>query len=146
MFKQLVKALVASMGGVSDENNENRMPKRLATLYRPARIATSKMLPDDWQKVWVLVEMETNTGSVICYYRDEDGSIQPLMSGVSLEVYSAFRRVRQEMSLASTPPLWSSATYILQRNGTFSIDYGYDPVPIEDEEERLQMWKQKYLL
>jgi hypothetical protein len=146
MFKQLVKAWVTAMRGVSDENNDNRMSKHLATFYRQARTAISKMLPDNWQVVWVLVEMEVDTGSLICYYRGEDGSIQPLMNGVSLDAYSAFRRVWQEMSQASTTPLWSSATYILQRNGTFSIDYGYDPVPIEDEEERLQMWKQKYLL
>ncbi len=146
MFKQLVKAWMASMRGVSDENNKNRMSKHLAIFYRQIRTAISKTLPDDWQRVWVLVEMEVDTGSLVCYYRGEDGSIKPLMSGVSLEVYSAFRRVRQEMSQASTPPLWSSLTYILQRNGTFSIDYGYDPVPIEDEEERRHMWEQKYLL
>ena len=145
MFKQLVKAWVASMKEVSDENNENRMSKRLATFYRQIRTAISKTLPDDWQTVWVLVEMETGTGSLICYYRGADGSIKPLVSGVPLETYSAFRRVRQEMSQASTSPIWSSATYILQRNGAFSIDFGYDPVPIEDEEERLHLWKQKYI-
>ena len=62
MFKQLLKVLVASMGGVSDENNENRMSKHLTTIYRQVRIAISKMLPDAWQRVWVLVEMEMDTG------------------------------------------------------------------------------------
>ncbi len=144
MFKQLVKAWVASMRGVSNESNENGMSKHLAKLYRQTRTAISKTLPDDWQTAWVLVEMEEGTGSLICYYRSEDGSIKPLMSGVSLDAYSAFRRVRHEMSQASTTPQWSSATYILQRNGAFSIEYGYEPVPIEDEEERRQAWKQKY--
>ncbi len=145
MFRQLLKAWVASRRGLANESDENRISGHLAKFYRHMRTAISKMLPDDWQTAWVLVEMETGTGSLICYYRSEDGSIKPLMSGVSLEAYSAFRRIREEMSQASTPPLWSSATYILQRNGTFSIEYGYDPVPIEDEEERLQLWKQKYL-
>ena len=146
MFKQLVKACMALMRGASNENNENGMSRHLARLYRETRTLISKMLPDDWQTAWVLVEMEAGTGSLICYYRSEDGSIKPLMSGVSLDAYSAFRRVRQEMSQTSTTSPWSSATYILQRNGAFSIEYGYGPVPIEDEEERLQVWKQKYLL
>ena len=141
MFKQLLKAWMALIKEVFNESNENGMPKHLTKLYRQIRIAISKTLPDDWQTAWVLVEMEQGTGSLICYYRSEDGSIKPLMSGVSLDAYSAFRRIRHEMHQT---PQWSSATYILQRNGVFTIEYGYAPVPIENEEERRQAWKQKY--
>ena len=114
------------MRGVSNESNENETPKHLAKLYQQIRTAISKTLPAGWQTAWVLVEMERGTGSLICYYRSEDGFIKPLMSGISLDAYSAFRRVRHEMYHANSAPQWSSATYILQRIGSFSIEYEYD--------------------
>ena len=122
------------------------MVDKITKLYRHAGKLIAKIAPKDWQTAWTLVEMEDITGSVICFYRSIDDAIQPPLGQLPLDLYNDFRNIWRVTRQANPPNMWSSVTFILQRNGTFTIEYGYEPVPIEDEFERLEAWKQKYHL
>ncbi len=122
------------------------MVDKITKLYRHAGKQIAKIAPKDWQIAWTRVEMEDVTGSVVCFYRSIDYAIKPPIGKLPLDLYNDFRNIWRETRQAKPPNIWSSVTFILQRNGTFTIEYGYEPVPIEDELERLKAWKQKYLL
>jgi hypothetical protein len=67
------------------------------------------------------------------------------------EAADAFRRLRETETarLELTASAWTTATMTAQREdgvtATFRLDYGYDPVPIEEEMDRRRQWKATYL-
>ena len=40
---------------------------------------------------------------------------------------------------------WTTTTFTLHSDGEFHIDYGYEPIPMEELEARRKAWKAKYL-
>ena len=142
MFKKLAKGWLAPRRELPNTLHEDDMFKTLATLYQHIGHEISKTLPDDWQTAWVQVEMEEKSWSVDCFYSVVDSSVEPCYTELPNSVNTAFRRLRQ---VASTTGEWTTATFILKRDGAFTIEYGYDPVPIEQIYERRLAWKQKYL-
>jgi hypothetical protein len=56
-------------------------------------------------------------------------------------VYDAFRAMHDAVMRSGDPAQrWTSATLRLRRDGAFNVTYGCDPVPIEDQLERVDVW------
>ena len=117
--------------------------EQIAESYRHISDEITHALPADWQRAWVQVEHDDYSCSVACFYSGLDTSIEPSYIVMPHSVFSAFGRLRQ-ICRETTNATWSMATFILERE-KFRIEYGYDPVPIEEEFERRRAWKKKYL-
>jgi hypothetical protein len=60
-----------------------------------------------------------------------------------------FRRPWWDARAVNPPMEWTSVTVCITRGqddqASFTIEYGYDPVPIEDQDERAERWRTRHL-
>jgi hypothetical protein len=87
--------------------------------------------------------MSEHDGSIVVYYIDaaqKVGWIAP-----PLALYDRFRELNNAARRADPRFVWTSATFALDARGAISVDYGYDPIPIAEEEERRHACKEMYL-
>jgi hypothetical protein len=97
-------------------------------------------LPAGWSEARVLAEMRADNGMVVGFARLPN-AVEPLWLDLPNTVYDAFRAMHDAAVRSGDPAQrWTSATLRLQRDGTFNVQYGYDPVPIEDQFERVDDW------
>ena len=122
---------------------EIRVLKDLAHLYEEAGNQIAVALPAGWKTAWVQVEMEEDNGSVACFYVTSAPSSKPAYCPTPMELYDIFKEMRQVA--AANDEAWTTATFILRSDGTFDIEYGYDPAPLDEISDRRKAWKEKYL-
>jgi hypothetical protein len=103
----------------------------------------SRALPAGWVKAWAAAEMSERDGAIIIYYVDALQSVGWITP--PLTVYEHFRALNDAARRADARHVWTTATFALQQTGAFDIDFGYDPIPIEDEDVRSDAWKARYL-
>jgi len=115
------------------------VPKTYKRIARELRRA----LPRGWAKTWAWSEMSERDGSVVVYYVDAAQKVGWIMPPLAL--YDRFRELNNAARRADPRFVWTSATFALDADGGFVVDYGYEPIPIEDEDERRIAWKEKYL-
>jgi len=118
---------------------------RYAKVYPRIADALARALPAAWTKAWVLAEMDAASGSVVVAYAKAPGEpvgwLEP-----PLTLYQQFREMNNAARAeGDSPGAWTSVTYVLERNGHFEVEFGYDPIPIEDESERMDAWERRYL-
>jgi hypothetical protein len=98
------------------------------------------VFPPGWKTAWCQVEMAEDHGSVDCFYVGE-GAAQPAYLTASSELFDAFKALWD----ASPTPPWTTITFVLQADGSFEVDHGYDPIPLDEVVERRAAWKKQYL-
>jgi hypothetical protein len=116
---------------------------RYAAIYKKLARHLKRALPKGWSKAWIWAEMSERYGSIVVYYVDDAGKIGWIAPPLAL--YDRFRELNNAARRGGLIFVWTSATFSLERDGTFSIDFGYDPIPIEEEDERRDAWKLRYL-
>ena len=112
-------------------------------IYQEVATELSRVLPAGWQTAWVQVEMEDGNGSIACFAA-VPGAPKPMHVKLPVRVFDLFAKMR-EIARGSDPAgAWTNATFVLKNAGAFTVDYGYEPVPIEDQYARRIAWKKKY--
>jgi len=117
--------------------------ERYAALYEKIARELQRALPAGWTKAWAWSEMSERDGSVVVYYLDAAqtvGWIEP-----PLALYDRFRELNNAARRTDPALVWTSATFTLDVQGAFNVDFGYDPIPIDEEDDRRAAWKIKYL-
>jgi hypothetical protein len=119
------------------------MLEEYAESYQRIADALKPGLPKGWTEVFVLAEMRTSEGMVSGFARTK--APEPEWFEVPMPAYDAFRAMYVVVRDSGDPKaLWTSATLHLKRDGTFQVDYAYDPVPVEDQFDRIAAWAQSH--
>lgn len=123
---------------------ENALLERYSESYNEIATELTRELPAGWSKACVLGEMGDATGQVVGFYLTPD-SAKPQWLEFPIDMYQAFRRMH-DAAIASgdSAQRWTSATLSLKPDGTFKVDYGYDAIEIDDEDERIAEWVKRY--
>lgn len=121
------------------------MLDRYAELYPKIAGELAHALPADWSKAWIQVEMDARNGSVIVYYVSHSQPSPPAWITPPLRLYERFRQMNNAARSAGGGAVWTTATFVVERGGAFDVDFGYEPIDIEDEQDRLDAWKARYL-
>jgi hypothetical protein len=117
------------------------MLEEYAESYQRIADALTAGLPKGWTEVFVLAEMRTDEGMVSGFARTK--APDPEWFEVPVPAYDAFRAMYLAARDSGDPKaLWTSATLHVKNDGTFVVDYGYDPVPVEDQFDRIETWAQ----
>jgi hypothetical protein len=103
-----------------------------------------EIINGDLDIAWIYVEMSKDTSSVCVYFKTVNG--QHFSSEPTSTIFKLFNTLWSEFKTIGQPP-WATATFIIQDNGTFNIDFGYDNIfdGCSTSLERLQSWIRKYL-
>jgi hypothetical protein len=117
--------------------------ERYAALYEEIASELQHALEPGWTKTWAWSEMSERDGSVVVYYLDGAQTIRWITPPLTL--YERFRQLNNAARNADPNAVWTSVTFTLDANGAFEVDFGYDPIPIENEAERRTAWKARYL-
>ena len=97
-----------------------------AELYPKIAADLDRALPHDWRQAWM-------------------SNASPAWITPPLRLYERFREMNDAARNSSPEQPWTTATFILQRDGTFDVDFGYGSTSIEEEQDRLEAWKRRYL-
>ncbi len=94
-------------------------------LYQKIADILYENIPDDFQKAWISVEMQEDYGSTGVYYKDFDNRYYYVMPKNELfdlfhEMWIEFKKLGQKV--------WTSSTFIIDKNGKFSIYFGYEDI------------------
>jgi hypothetical protein len=119
------------------------MLDKISAFYPAIGNAIAAGLPTGWQKVWVYVEILPGRTSVAAYYTKEDPAKLEYIR-LPRQVFRLFEQLHQG-SRADPQTAWTNVTFIMMNTGKFSVEYGYEPVPVEGEVERRRTWERKYL-
>jgi len=119
------------------------MLEKYADSYQQIAGALTPELPKGWTEVYVLAEMRTNEGMVSGFARTKAAESE--WFEVPMPAYDAFRAMYVVARDSGDPKaLWTTATLHLKNDGTFDVDYGYDPVPVEDQFDRIEAWAKNH--
>jgi hypothetical protein len=119
------------------------MIEEYAESYQRIADALTPGLPKGWTEVFVLAEMRTSEVMVSGFARTK--APEPEWFEVPMPAYDAFRAMYVVARDSGDPKvLWTSATLHLKNDGTFQVDYAYDPVPVEDQFDRIAAWAQSH--
>ena len=123
---------------------ETSVLDRYSESYQEIAAGLIAELPPHWSSAYVLGEMGDATGQIVGFYRASD-SPEPVWLELPISLYQAFRKMH-DAALASGDPKqnWTSATLSLQKDGTFKVDYGYDAIDVDDEDDRIAAWAKRY--
>jgi len=117
--------------------------ERYAEFYEKIARELRRALPSGWTKTWAWSEMSERDGSVVVYYLDAARTVCWITP--PLKLYERFRQLNNAARRTNPALVWTSCTFALDAEGAFDVDFGYDPIPIEEEDERRAAWKMKYL-
>jgi hypothetical protein len=121
------------------------MLDRYAKSYQAIANALVPELPAGWSEARVLAEMRADNGMVTGFARVPN-SAGPVWLDVPDSVYDAFREMyAAAVQSGDASQCWTSATMKLRSDGTFKMEYGYDPVPLDDQLDRVEEWSKRNL-
>ena len=112
-------------------------------IYQEVATELDRALPAGWQSAWVQVEMEDGNGSIACFAKVPTGP-KAMHVKLPVRVFDLFAKMREIARTAADAGAWTNATFMLLHDGTFKVDYGYEPMPIEEQYDRRIAWKKKY--
>lgn len=130
---------------------------RIEDLYQKIGEKINEIIPDKWNKVYLYAEILPDSRIVYFYFESSAKNILiysyniPAEYGVDEGVYKKLRRelincfeqLHEEFKL-STPEAWTNLTMYLDCTGKFSMDYNYDEIDLEPDQQRT-IWKYKVL-
>lgn len=114
----------------------------LQALYSEAAAEIIAALPPDWTNVYVHVELDEQTQAVAAFYRART-TTAPTYVKLPDPVFVTFQKMRAVAMSNDPKGAWTTASFVLDHNGKFTIDYGYEPIPIEEELTRRRAWRNK---
>ncbi|MGE6632173.1 immunity protein YezG family protein [Bacillus sp. NPDC077027] len=115
--------------------------EELEQYYKKIAETTDKMIPCDWDKVWMYAEiLDDSAGITFCFnetnseervygddiperYRVSDSVYDHLL----VELCEAFEELKNEY-IKNDLGAWTTATVQLEKSGKFAIDYGYEDI------------------
>ena len=114
----------------------------LHALHGEAANEIAAALPADWTNVYVHVELDDETQAVAALYR---GRNTPAPTYVKMPdaVFDTFRKMRTVAIRNDPKNAWTTASFVLDNTGKFTIEHGYEPIPIELELARRRAWRDK---
>jgi hypothetical protein len=101
-------------------------------------------IPIDYARVWIHSELGDGFLSAEIFVQSLDGSFFYTTEGFA-EISELIHELHENWKES---PAWSSATFSLNSDGKFSVDFGYEAVPDPDIEldlQRREEWIGKYL-
>jgi hypothetical protein len=114
----------------------------LQALYSEAAAEITAALPRDWTNVYVHVELDDETQAVAAFYRGPK-TTAPTFVDLPDPVFVTFQKMRAVAMSNDPKGAWTTASFVLDQHGKFTIDYGYEPIPIEQESARRRAWRNK---
>jgi hypothetical protein len=121
------------------------IPAEFGEIYKKLGNHVAGALPARWQKAWVQAEIDSDNGMVACYYTTAGEATPEQLDELPFTVYKDFRDLQDAARRFDPKHVWTTATFTLQHDGTFKIDLGYEPIPIEAQYERRLDWEKKHL-
>jgi hypothetical protein len=114
-----------------------------AKVYKKIGATLQRELPAGWMKAWAYCEMDSHDGLVVVYYLDAERNVAWIRP--PLPLYECYRELNDAAREGGEAQVWTTATFALEANGKFNVDFGYGAVPIEEEQARRTAWKLRYL-
>ncbi len=120
------------------------MDERIESLYQKIADVLYDNIPDDFQKAWIYVEMQEDFGSTGVYYQSADDQYYYAMPHDAL--FDLFNEMWLEYKNIGKQP-WTSATFMIDQQGKFSIDFGYENIFTDGStrSDRKTAWIRRYL-
>ncbi|MCM3087669.1 antitoxin YezG family protein [Bhargavaea ginsengi] len=133
------------------------MARKTEEIYQALANQLNDLIPEQWEKVFLYVEDWNDSSTAYFFYYPAEGT-GPVLShdtperfdmdpddfeikeyelgetGLSLQ--RGFREDGQEP--------WTSFTFILEQNGQFKVDFGYEDLSEVDPGEQREAWKARY--
>lgn len=125
------------------DHPDRHLLDQYSAVYPDIAAGLTPALPPDWRGVWVQVEMTPDNGSIACFLIS-DTAAKPVHVKLPMRVFDCFARMQRIALEIDRKHMGTTATFILRSDGTFNIDYGYDPIPIEGIVDRRIAWKKRY--
>ena len=114
----------------------------LQALYSEAADEITAALPPDWTNVYVHVELDEQTQAVAAFYRGRKMTA-PTYVDLPDPVFVTFQKMRSVAIKNDPKGAWTTASFVVDHDGKFTIEYGYEPIPIESELARRRAWRDK---
>ncbi|MCM3087670.1 antitoxin YezG family protein [Bhargavaea ginsengi] len=126
-------------------------------IFQEAAQVINDLIPEEWNKVYLYVEGWEDFSTEYFYYDPADGRAPVLSHQIPtlfdldeeefedrefelaeriLDLQDAFKELGQEP--------WTSLTFILECNGQFHVEYGYENLRDVEMVEQREAWKAKY--
>lgn len=127
-------------------------------LYSEIGNKLNEIIPTKWRKILLYAEVEPGVVSYhYCFYEASKGELihfadvdkkykvnSDVLKLKGLELTKIIEKLNNEFAI-NNQARWSSMTFILERDGEFNIDYGYEDLNVSDEIQRRRKWEEKYL-
>jgi len=111
--------------------------------FEAAHRVAMRGVPHDWRDIWLQVECE-GSGTSVARFVSTTSNAKPTFLEVPFSDFAPFVALNRE-----SDPQWTAMTLLYHRGHDdavgFKAEVGYEPVPVENEYERRQAWKAKYL-
>jgi hypothetical protein len=105
------------------------MSKKIEEIYQQLGILINTSIEDDWVKAWIKARMhEGNAEFEFLYQKNAKSTPLPFDESVSPvigKIYKSFKELREILKQPGQSP-WHTATFTLESNGKFKLDYEYD--------------------
>lgn len=105
------------------------MPRSLEEIYQNIANLINESLDEPWVRAWVIARVESDNAEFeYMYQKSTDAQPSSFMrktDHTAADMYEDFDELRQIMSSSGQSP-WKSATFALESDGTFKVDYAYD--------------------
>lgn len=119
------------------------MNEQIEAYYPIIGQAFYDVLPD-FLEAWLTIEITDDFWGAEAFYTDGTATVKYLSDGLE-KAEQLFRDMRKAFKETGNDP-FTQATFFLDENGKFSIDFGYDDVSnFELNDERRDAWIKKYL-
>ncbi|WP_336511071.1 immunity protein YezG family protein [Bhargavaea massiliensis] len=133
------------------------MNDRIANFYQEIAETLNDLIPEKWVNVHLYAEGWEGYSTEYFYYKPATGET-PVLSYDIPERFTLdeedfedkedkLRKLAlslQQMFIEQGQEPWSNMTFILERNGKFHIEYGYEGMSEVDPGEQREAWKAKY--
>ncbi|KZE37502.1 hypothetical protein AV656_13145 [Bhargavaea cecembensis] len=131
--------------------------EKMKEIYQEIAELIDETIPEEWKNVKLYVEGWKGYSTAYFYYYPES-SEKPILSYSiperfaidKMEFHQQERKIRrtalslQKAFESDGQEPWTNFTFILNRNGTFHVDYGYEDLTEADPGEQREAWKAKY--
>jgi len=127
------------------------------SIYQEIATTINDLIPEKWSKVFLYVEGWEDFSTEYFYYYPEDGGA-PLLSynipdqfGLDNEEFEDRESELAELVLSLQDVFkeqgqepWTNLTFILNSDGKFNVEYGYEDLREVNMVEQRDSWKAKY--
>lgn len=128
------------------------------SLFQKIGNCLNAIIPTKWKKIFYNIELYPDVVSYhYCFYDAnigklvQHGNIEKEYGGnrnqrriMERELINLIKKLNDEYA-KNNQERWTTMTFILQNDGKFNIDYGYEDLYATSEMDRRELWEKKYL-